>query len=324
MQDWTFASGACSLTHDFTRRERVDFTSGSVKAYMDETPVMRGVSVYRVGARGRGRFHMEKAPPPGGGRVILGAMIGGRGAWAMDGAGGHAWRDGGHAYTMTPVDSAVSYDVSSEADWHAVAVRLEEDALDTFGADCRLPAPARRALEGRLRNHAQALPLTAPLRRVLRDLIAPAYAGGMGRLYRQSKALEFIAHQFDLLAQEDTAGASPSGPELVRVRRARDRLLEDLRDPPALDELAASVKLTPRRLNAGFRQLFGTTVFDYLRDARMDAARRMLDEGMDLPLKQLAWHVGYGQATNFVTAFRRRYGVSPGRYRKSAAGGGEG
>ncbi len=320
MHDWSFTSGGCSLTHDFARRERVDFASGSVKAFMDESPVMPGVSIYRVGARGRGSFRMAKAPPPGGGRVILGAMIGGRGEWAMDGAGSHAWRDGGHAYSMTPVDRSVTYEVSSDEAWHAVAVRLEEDALDTFGADCKLPSPARRALEGRLRDHAKALPLTTPLRQVMRDLIAPAYAGSMGRLYRQSKALEFIAHQFDLLAQEDTTGAILNGPELVRVRRARDRLIEDLRDPPTLDELAASVGLTPRRLNTGFRQLFGTTVFDYLRDARMDAARRMLDEGLDMPLKQLAWNVGYGQATNFVTAFRRRYGVSPGRYRRTTAG----
>lgn len=319
MHDWSFSSDGCSLTHDFARREHVDFDGGSVKAFMDEAPVMQGVSIYRVSAQGRGSFRMEKAPPPGGGRVILGAMLGGRGEWAMDGAGGHAWRDGGHAYSMTPVDRSVAYNISSDEAWHAVAVRLEEDAIETFGADCRLPPPARRGLEGRLRDHARALPLTAPLRRLMRDLIAPAYVGSMAQLYRQSKALEFIAHQFDLMAQEDTACPALSGPELVRVRRARDRLVEDLRDPPALDELAASVKLTPRRLNAGFRALFGTTVFDYLRDARMDAARRMLDAGLDLPLKQLAWNVGYGQATNFVTAFRRRFGVSPGRYRKSTA-----
>jgi AraC-like DNA-binding protein len=35
-----------------------------------------------------------------------------------------------------------------------------------------------------------------------------------------------------------------------------------------------------------------------------------------LPLKQLAWELGYNQASNFVTAFRRRFGVPPGYYRR--------
>lgn len=320
MQDWNFSSGGCAINHDFERRERVDFSNGAMNAFMDEMPVMAGVSVYRVSANGRGSFSMSKTAPSGGGRVILGCMMGGRGSWAMEGACAHDWRDGGHAYSLTPVDRAVSYEVSSDGEWNCVAVRLEEEALDSLGRDCRLPPAAKAALQGRLRDHALSLPITAPLRHLMRELVSPAYAGGMARLYRQSKAMEFVAHQLDLMARENTARQTPSGRELIRVRRARDRLLDDLRNPPALDELAASVDLTPRRLNAGFRAVFGTTVFDYLRDARMDAARRILDDGQDVPLKQLAWTVGYGQATNFATAFRRRYGVSPGRYRRGVSG----
>ncbi len=55
-----------------------------------------------------------------------------------------------------------------------------------------------------------------------------------------------------------------------------------------------------------------------LRDARLDAARAALQGGTPLSLKQLAWELGYGQVTNFVTAFRRRFGVPPGAYRANA------
>jgi AraC-like DNA-binding protein len=43
-----------------------------------------------------------------------------------------------------------------------------------------------------------------------------------------------------------------------------------------------------------------------------------LQGGTPLSLKQLAWELGYGQVTNFVTAFRRRFGVPPGAYRATA------
>ncbi|MCG6113680.1 MAG: AraC family transcriptional regulator [Mesorhizobium sp.] len=319
MEKWHFKSGHCAATHDFERRERIDFMNDSMTAFMDEIPVMPGIYVYRARASGRGHFHMSKESPPSGGRIILGCMLGGRGSWTMEGLPEQNWRDGGRAYSMTPFDRTVSYDVSAENEWHSVAVRLEADALEVLDRDPHLPQIARAGLEGKLHDHALSRPMTGALRQVAQDLMRPAYAGAMGRLYRQSKALEFAVHQFDLLGDQAATPGEPNARELSRVRQARDRLLDDLRHPPSLDALAASVNLTPRQLNAGFRALFGTTVFDYLRDARMDAARRMLDEGLDMPLKQLGWAVGYGQVTNFVTAFRRRYGVSPGRYRSSLA-----
>jgi AraC-like DNA-binding protein len=79
------------------------------------------------------------------------------------------------------------------------------------------------------------------------------------------------------------------------------------------------VGLRTKRLNQGFRELYGTTVFDLLLDMRMSAARDMLDQGLEVPLKQLAWALGYRQSSNFISAFRRRYGVSPGAYRKRAS-----
>ena len=49
---------------------------------------------------------------------------------------------------------------------------------------------------------------------------------------------------------------------------------------------------------------------DYLRDCRLEHARGYLLEGYSV--QQAAWMSGYQHATNFSTAFRRRYGFSPG------------
>ncbi|MRF00600.1 helix-turn-helix domain-containing protein, partial [Escherichia coli] len=47
-----------------------------------------------------------------------------------------------------------------------------------------------------------------------------------------------------------------------------------------------------------------------LRDCRLALARRYLLEGHSV--QQAAWMCGYQHATNFATAFRRHYGISPG------------
>lgn len=318
-QDWRFFSGGCEIAHDFAQRERIDFAGGNVQAYMEEVPIMTGISFYRVDAQGVGRFGMAKEDVPHGGRIILGCMRGGHGTFTMEGHAAQSWRGDGKFYALTPNGRSVSYEISSDPHWQVIAIRLEAEALDGLAQDASFPRIARQALEGRVKDLAGARSLPAPMHRVMQDMFSPPRGGAIERLYLQGKALELLSLQCWAIADTADDEAALTAREMVRLREARARLLADMSNPPGLEELALAVGLTPRRLNRGFRIAFGTTVFDYLRDARLDAARRMLEEGGDMPLKRLAWAVGYSQASNFVTAFRRRFGVSPARYRRDRA-----
>jgi AraC-like DNA-binding protein len=103
------------------------------------------------------------------------------------------------------------------------------------------------------------------------------------------------------------------------VHEARRLLLADMRSPPSLGDLAARVGLSEKQLNAGFRQVFGATVFEVLRDERLAHARIALQSEGAL-LKEIAFRVGYNHVTNFINAFSRRYGASPRRYLSAAPG----
>lgn len=104
------------------------------------------------------------------------------------------------------------------------------------------------------------------------------------------------------------------------VFRAAQRLLhEDLAQPPELATLAKAVGTNARRLNEAFRSCAGATVFEYLRDARMEEARKLLRE-TSLAVQVIASDLGYDNPANFATAFRARFGLSPRDYRKSPEG----
>lgn len=75
-----------------------------------------------------------------------------------------------------------------------------------------------------------------------------------------------------------------------------------------LAQLATQAAMSSGSLRTKFRHAYGKTVFDYLRDCRLELARRYLLEGHSV--QQAAWMSGYQHATNFATAFRRRYGIS--------------
>lgn len=109
-----------------------------------------------------------------------------------------------------------------------------------------------------------------------------------------------------------TCGA-PVRCEQHRLERVRQQLESAPERDYSLAELAAQAAMSPSSLRSKFRQAYGCTVFDYLRDCRLALARRYLLEGHSV--QHAAWVSGYQHATNFSTAFRRRYGVSPGHLR---------
>jgi AraC-like DNA-binding protein len=95
-----------------------------------------------------------------------------------------------------------------------------------------------------------------------------------------------------------------------------------MRCPPTLGELADAVGLSEKRLNTAFRLLFGSTVFEILRNHRLEHARQVLEED-SVALKEIAHRVGYTHVSNFIHAFRARYGTTPQQYlRRGVAGDG--
>ncbi|MEK9724699.1 MAG: helix-turn-helix transcriptional regulator [Rhodospirillaceae bacterium] len=74
--------------------------------------------------------------------------------------------------------------------------------------------------------------------------------------------------------------------------------------------------MSEKRINAVFREMYGGTVFEVLRDARLTIAREMLETG-DAPIKSVSWDVGYAHVSNFNRAFSRMFGVTPGAILKN-------
>ena len=101
------------------------------------------------------------------------------------------------------------------------------------------------------------------------------------------------------------------------IFRAAQRLLfEQMAEPPDLASLARAVGTNSRRLTEIFRQHAGATVFDYLREVRMERARCLLEQTM-LEIGTIAGDLGFGSAASFSTSFRERFGLSPRQYRSA-------
>lgn len=61
--------------------------------------------------------------------------------------------------------------------------------------------------------------------------------------------------------------------------------------------------------------MFGTTVYGYLHQLRMDTAKSLLLYQRN-SIADIARQLGYKHTSHFRTVFKRHFGVSPGKKRK--------
>jgi transcriptional regulator GlxA family with amidase domain len=92
-------------------------------------------------------------------------------------------------------------------------------------------------------------------------------------------------------------------------------MLEHLRRPLRVEALADRVAMSPRNFARLFAEVFHTTPSRYLRQLRIEAALRLLEQ-TDQNLPSVASAAGFGSADVMRRAFLRTLGTTPRRYRR--------
>lgn len=115
---------------------------------------------------------------------------------------------------------------------------------------------------------------------------------------------------------------SRKGEAVPAGRAALQELQRWVAANPGLDHsiasLAARMDISPRHFARLFRAEVGITPATWVEEARVNAARRLLELGHEAP-KQVALHCGFADADTLRRAFARHVGVTPAEYRKRFA-----
>jgi AraC-like DNA-binding protein len=101
------------------------------------------------------------------------------------------------------------------------------------------------------------------------------------------------------------------------LARALSKLHANVARSWTLAALASEAALSRTAFSERFARTVGVPPMEYLLAWRMALARDLLQQ-KEQPLQQVAMAIGYESASAFSTAFRRRMGVPPGRFRHDA------
>ena len=145
-------------------------------------------------------------------------------------------------------------------------------------------------------------------RRIRREL---RVGDGAALLAIEGLALELIASA----ARQLESSVRRSVPRWLRV--VRDVLHDEPSRVTHLNALADTVGVHPVHLTRAFRQFYGCTPGEYLRQRRIDRACADLSD-TDRSIAEIAFDTGFASPSHFATTFRRMTGMAPTAYRSQS------
>lgn len=147
---------------------------------------------------------------------------------------------------------------------------------------------------------------------VINQMTTCTRKGAMKKLFLEARILDLFmmqVEQFELYQGFDKIPSLKKG-DIPKIHYAKHLLLENLHQPLSIVELARSAGINDFKLKKGFKEIFGTTVFGFIHETRMQNAKEKLLGG-EMNISEVADYTGYKNRTHFTTAFKKKFGFLP-------------
>lgn len=223
---------------------------------------------------------------------------------------------GGYNYLFYLPDIEEIEQFSREDRLYRVTIEINLDTIRNFLTELDFVPKQLQALIDRERLprfHCSVGRITPTMKSIIRQIIDHPYHSAIARMYLQGKVWELLAMQLSQLTdgtdnQVTSIQLKPS--EIELIYDAQKILVKNLDNSPYIQSIAQFVGMSDRKLQQGFKQLYGTTVFKYLQNYRLEQAQLMLREG-NLSVATVANNIGYTHLGHFSAAFKRKFGMTP-------------
>jgi AraC family transcriptional regulator len=164
-------------------------------------------------------------------------------------------------------------------------------------------------------SFSKTLPLCGKTRMVLEALLNQTYTGSLENIFINAQTQMLLLYSLDCMLGEkeiDVVNCKFLANELDREKivKAREVLIQHIGEPITIKELSRKVAINECYLKKGFKEMFGTTIFDFYQSQRMEHAKYLLYE-KGLSVTEVSMLLGYSSISHFSTAFKKHTGLKP-------------
>jgi AraC-like DNA-binding protein len=145
------------------------------------------------------------------------------------------------------------------------------------------------------------------------------YQGLILRTFLESKVLELLS----LVLSQYSDDQKPSYEQVILreqdevvLLQAKTIIMNRLQNPPSIKELARMIGINELKLKRGYKQLFHTTIYNHIRQERLNLAKVLLAEDK-WNVGEVAQRVGYTNKSHFATKFKEKFGMFPKQFQQT-------
>ena len=150
---------------------------------------------------------------------------------------------------------------------------------------------------------------------ILVQMLHSPFTGASQYLFLQGKVLEVSAQLMSLLYENPSDNkVTLTDDDMKQLCTIPDILLTQIASPPSIPALARLLAMNEFKLKSGFKQIYGTTIYEYLRKLRIEKALMLLSKGTSL--QQTAESLGYKSLRGFSDSFQKYCGMTPANWLK--------
>jgi AraC family transcriptional regulator len=159
------------------------------------------------------------------------------------------------------------------------------------------------------------LPLCAKTRMAIEALLNHNYTETLENIFINAQTQILLLYSMDCMLGEKlepvfTCKFLANEADREKIMKAREILLQHIGEPITIKALSRKVAINECYLKKGFKEIFGTTIFDFYQGQRMEHAKYLLyDKG--LSVTEVSMLLGYSSISHFSTAFKKHTGIKP-------------
>ncbi len=164
-------------------------------------------------------------------------------------------------------------------------------------------------------SFSRTIPICSKIKSTVEGLLNHKYTGSLENIYVNAQLHMLLLFSLDYL----TIDKLPKLPECrflnnpadkEKVTRARELLIQHLCEPITIKELSRKVAMNECYLKKGFKEMYGTTIFEFYQSQRMEHAKYLLYEKA-MNVTEVSLMLGYSSISHFSTAFKKQTGLKP-------------
>lgn len=158
-------------------------------------------------------------------------------------------------------------------------------------------------------------PVSHKMYQIVDEIMNCERTGIFKRMFLEAKVIELLLLQLEQFTDNSFLNTSIKKVDVDKIYAVREFILQNLDAACSLIDLAHKVGTNDFILKKGFKELFGTTVFAFWNNAKMEQAKQLLTE-QNMTVSEVSRQIGYKNPRHFSAAFKRQFGILPSQFKK--------